>query len=807
MPDKLESPLRSPKSALILLLLMGGGLLGNFLRIPLFFGVDFLFGSIAVMLAVGLLGLWPAILTALVASAYTFFLWDHPWAVVTFTLEALFVGSLYGRRSHNLLVLGTVYWLFIAPPLVAFFYQGALRMEWADVVVIMLKQGVNGIFNAMLAGALLIALLRWKVPVRGFPTAGVSLYDSLFLLVAAAVFVPSLLITVAESRRVIQEIERETKERLERNSVNLANHIELWRENHSSLLEQFGSSVTAGIDDPSLLQARMAFLRHNLPGIGRIFARDASGEIIASSPSDLADQDPDDVLTGPARAPSLLWSRTFPLPDGEELELTAFLKLDSLEQILVDHAFRRDQLAVLYRNGHLLAGGNFSKISPGSLLHRNRTGAIGAGMPEVFIIGPNEGASRSRMAGWRESYYARESPVPVGADDWTLLMAIPVQPFRDRLYMTYTENLSLALLFAVLALIAAGAVSRRTSGPIQQLARITSDFPQHLSGSREVAWPKSEFSEIALLLKNFQKMSINLRTTFDSLNSHREKLVLEVKERRQAEVALREAEGKLREHAEELEAKVASRTVELRESVESLEGFCYTIAHDLRAPLRSIQGFSSMLCQAHSEELSEEAADFLDRIQKSAIHMDRMICNLLDYGRLGHRELPAAPLDLSHVVDRTAGGLSSEALSQGIEIQVRHPLGSVVANATIMEQILTNLLSNAIKYGSSGNGGVVTVWTERNASTITLFVRDTGAGIDPRNHEKIFALFERLDQSRPHPGTGIGLAIVRKGAEKLGGRVGVDSSPGKGATFWVELPASGKESETENAFPASGVMP
>jgi len=139
-------------------------LAGNYLSIPLFFGVDFLFGSIAVMLAVEFLGIIPAVLVAGVGGLYTLSLWGHPYALIIFSIEAVFVGILYRNRLSNLMLADLAFWLIAGIPMVLFFYKTAIGLDWNGTLLIALKQPLNGIFNALIAGLIILFLhFRWKM--------------------------------------------------------------------------------------------------------------------------------------------------------------------------------------------------------------------------------------------------------------------------------------------------------------------------------------------------------------------------------------------------------------------------------------------------------------------------------------------------------------------------------------------------------------------------------------------------------------------------------------------------------------------
>jgi signal transduction histidine kinase len=282
-----------------------------------------------------------------------------------------------------------------------------------------------------------------------------------------------------------------------------------------------------------------------------------------------------------------------------------------------------------------------------------------------------------------------------------------------------------------------------------------------------------------------------------------------------SELALRESEERLRRYATELEHRVAERTANLAQSIASLEGVLYHVAHDLRAPLRGMASFTTILLDEYAPRLDERGRDYAQRISQAAQRMDRLVQDLLAYGRLAHTAVPVSDISLEAEVRAALDHFSEEIKARGATVDVCAPLPPVKANAAILNQILSNLLSNALKFVSPGTRPRVRICAEETTSRfesaaaksngvpsldarlsaldgkfIRLWIDDNGIGILPEYQERIFLMFERLHAVGDYPGTGIGLAIVRKGVERMGGRAGVESAPGNGSRFWVELPAA-----------------
>lgn len=239
-----------------------------------------------------------------------------------------------------------------------------------------------------------------------------------------------------------------------------------------------------------------------------------------------------------------------------------------------------------------------------------------------------------------------------------------------------------------------------------------------------------------------------------------------------------------------LEKRVDDRTKSLREVNEQMESFCYTVSHDLRAPLRAMRAFTQVLLDDYISQLDSSGQDFLRRVGVAAERMDGLIQDLLQYSRLGRMELTLEPIDVEKVVDDIVVDLRLEARARNAVIKVEKPLGSVVAQETVLQQILLNLISNALKFVAAGVAPEIRVWSETCGDKVRFYVRDNGIGIPEEYYGRIFRVFERLHGVEVYPGTGIGLAIVQKGIDRMNGSVGVTSEMGKGSCFWIELPKS-----------------
>jgi signal transduction histidine kinase len=259
----------------------------------------------------------------------------------------------------------------------------------------------------------------------------------------------------------------------------------------------------------------------------------------------------------------------------------------------------------------------------------------------------------------------------------------------------------------------------------------------------------------------------------------------------QQELQRREkAEADLKQLNAELEKRIAERTAALQESHSQLESFCYSVSHDLRAPLRSMQGFSHALIEDHSEKLDPEGQDFARRILSAAEHMDGLLADVLAYSRLSRQELKPEPVNIDEIVEDARMQLQAEIKNKAADLQTATCGNRVMANRSVLELMIVNLLDNALKFVELERTPKISINCERRGAAVRIWVRDNGIGIAPEHQHKIFRIFERLHGVETYAGTGIGLALVQKAAERMDGAVGVESAPGEGSAFWIELPSA-----------------
>jgi PAS domain S-box-containing protein len=270
---------------------------------------------------------------------------------------------------------------------------------------------------------------------------------------------------------------------------------------------------------------------------------------------------------------------------------------------------------------------------------------------------------------------------------------------------------------------------------------------------------------------------------------------------------------RLQDHLEEA---VYERTAELHDAISELEYMSYSMVHDMRAPLRAMQSFAGMMQREYGGALPPAGLDYLDRIREASNRLDRLITDALNYNKVVRENLPVTAVDLGGLL-RGMVQTYPNLHPPGADITVELGELMVIGNESLLTQCFGNILDNAVKFVAPGVAPRVRVWAElvdgrelmdqpsppghapsrsgdqpstTNPRSVRVWVEDNGIGIPKDAREKIFQMFHRMHAESEYPGTGIGLAIVRKAVQRMSGKMGLESEPGRGSKFWVELPTA-----------------
>ncbi|MGD1806970.1 response regulator [Dapis sp. BLCC M126] len=534
-----------PKLILIPILLIILGYLGNFFKIHLFFGVDFLFGSIASLIVVYLYGTQWGTLAALIASTHTYFLWNHPYAIIIFTLEAMFVGVISKRqRSKNIVLLDGIYWIFLGMPLVVLFYGFVLDVSITQTLLIMLKQSVNGFFNALIANLIISYLPIYKLV--GFPREKKhsSFQQTIFNLLMAFILFPALTLTIFNGQHILHTIENDIQKELMAAKTPIANNLKYWYEQHFNAiveLAKIGNQTSDG--EITTLQQSISVIHKTFPSFLKIYVTDASGNIIAAEPEfneagesmfnlNISDKynlreiakklEPE--ITDVHRDRASITPHVgivIPVVRNNQFEgivygsldlsqVSKFLQLNTqlneiegIEAILVDG----DNYIIADSNSVVTIQEKFDLLETGNIYYDG----------DIFKWQPKT-PGMPKMKRWKESFYGVK--VKVSPDiSWCLYIKQATAPYIEYLDTSYIRNLSTMQIVAVLGLIISVWVSKRLVAPMLKLAQVTTDLPQKLlAESVPTDLPQSRIAEINTLTANFQLMAGALQEKFIEIN-------------------------------------------------------------------------------------------------------------------------------------------------------------------------------------------------------------------------------------------------------------------------------------------------
>jgi PAS domain S-box-containing protein len=598
------------------------GILGNFYALPLFFGADFLFGSIAVLLILYFYGLTWGFLAAIVVNSYTFFLWGHPYGFIMFVLEALCVGYLLRSGRRNLLLLDGLFWLLIGFPLNGIFYYGVLHMGAVTTGFIMLKQGINGIFNALLA-CLAINHLPLDRLLGRTPTRRIfSLQEGLFNVMAALVLAPALLLTVLEIRGEMGRTERRIEADLQTASQNIKAHLHFWYRQHlQAVTELAGFAAQSPLTPSPELQKSLELMKRTFPDLRTMYVANAAGITVGFYPPRNVKGEPtigknfsdrpyfrklqetrQPVMSAVFRGRIAVFAPlvTLSVPIIKEQRFAGFalagLNLSQLQKLLESYGKASGVTVTLTDTQGQIIASTSPERAPLTSWDGKKTGIIHPISRTMFRWSPPD-KNLPSMTCWQRSFFVEQTAV---GDDipWVLTVEAPIAPHQQHLYSLYVQNLAVMAVLTGLILLLALALSRWLANPLNKLAQVTSDLPDKIMAHRKIDWPASSAAEMDSLIDNFQSMTQALERNFQALEEYGKELAkanaelqIEVSEREQAEQALRDSEAKYRsliDNASEaiLLADVDANLLDANRKAEELLG--YSKAEILHLNIRQI---------------------------------------------------------------------------------------------------------------------------------------------------------------------------------------------------------------------------
>ncbi len=763
---------------LLTLLFAGAGFAGNVAKLPFAFNVDFIFGSIFSLVATFLLGRRWGLLCAVLASVHTYVLWNHPYAIVIFAAEVFWVGTALRRGFRNLLVSDTLYWLLAGIPLVGLFYGGVQNLGLQATLVIALKQSMNGILNALVAGILVnyLPLGTWV----GAPHRhrGFTLRDTIFDISMTALLVPAIAMNYMGNRRELSLAKERVVALLKTASAQHESIIHAWSVRY---LRAVGMAASLPPAPGAPTQERLELIKALHPDFMNLFLTDAQGFSVAFVPAQTAHGQPavgvdfsdrdyfqrarttlqpviSGVFMGNRAAFQPIFALSAPrVEEGRFLGVAAGavdlerLRRNLSDTAIPDHPF----MTLLDASGSVVVTTDPAQrtLTPWKVPAGSRSEPVVDG---ITLRVPGLRQNVSVMDAWKGARYSLQ--LPVRGTGWTLVTEYPAAPLRSQAYAITTRSLAALAGFYATALLLALSLARLLGRSSSALAEFSKNLPERIESGEQLDWPRTRIGELSLLTDHF-------RATAESLGERIQQVKEETDRRLLSERALVQQ----------------SRFAAMGEMIAN-------IAHQWRQPLNGLSVVLSNVRDAHRfgetdpASLEREFATGNLLIQK----MSSTINDFRDFFRPGKE--PAAFSALEQV-RRSLTMVEPTFAAAGIRLQV-----DVVEDVMLLgfpneySQVLVNLLTNAkqaIKEHGTGPG-LVTIRLERQGPKGCLTVQDNGGGVREDVLERIFEPYFTTRES----GTGIGLYMSKQIIEaNMGGQILVESVEG-GAAFKVLVPVA-----------------
>lgn len=771
-----EKKIKAPKTLLILLIVLA--LAGNALKVPFFFGVEFIFGSIAVLVATSTFGPTWGVLSAILPAVQTYLIWKHPYAGIVLIFEAAFVGIVLQRLRLNLALAGLSYWILIGIPSVFLLYHFLLLWEQPEALFAALKQGSNGVANAIFA-SLLVTYVPWIRDCQRGRDSRIGLFETVFNIFIAAALIPAFILLNIDAKRAVKEVEQDTRSKLSAITSGISISLIRWREEHIrsiSLLARVIENI--GLKDRARMQILLIEHHKSWSNFHGTFVTNKDGVTLAFEPLvnargestigiSFADRDYFQTLKKGAPSPFIspvfmarggIFEPVFNIANAMQSNgkfagiVAGSLNLDDVKKILSDVAIDVEYTATLLDAKGQVMASTMPDLKP-----------LDARAKQIHIRSPieNDGIFYNwsdekdlpPISRWRKSSIGQTIEIP-GIGSWSLIIEIPLVSQQAPLYQRYSRILSLFLILAFVLLITSQQVAGSISRPLVQLSRETTDIPERIRLDQSIGWPSSRLLEVSVLVQNFQSAVEALKRRFIDLETSKSQL------------------------------DQANRTK---------DEFLSIASHELKTPLTPLK-MQIQLLRMTLERGGIQALDpkkvgrSLDLADLQITRISRLIDDLLDVARInaGKLKLAFEKVNLAELIREVVERYNPHLNAAGCKIILQAPT-YLYANVDPLriEQVVVNLLTNAAKY-APGKPVEISLFSDQDNAV--LLVKDSGPGIPKEAHERIFGRFERVVSKAVVGGLGLGLFISRQIVEAHGGRIELDSQAGKGSTFTVTIP-------------------
>jgi diguanylate cyclase (GGDEF)-like protein/PAS domain S-box-containing protein len=521
---------------LVLLTFICLGLIGNYFKYPIFLNIDFLFGSIFAMLALQMFGLGSGIAVGAITAVVTYLLWNHPYAIIIMTAEVAAVGLLMRYRNIGMVLADAIFWLIMGMPLIYAFYHGIMEVPTGNTTIVMTKQAVNGVANA------LVARILFSGYALSTGSGQIAYRDVIYNLLSFFALYPALILLMVSSHADFLETDRQIRRDLVQTTRLVSSHIDVWSRSRANEIGNLASLAVT--HTPEQMQPRLVQTHTSDDNFLRIGLQNKEAVTTAYSPpvddlgnttigKDFADRPfiarlkqtlrpmLSEVVMGHIGKPKPIVIMLAPVVKDNEYQgyVSGVLSLDEIEEFLNKSTQSGTMLyTLLDTNGNVIVTNHKDqKVMQPLVRTKGRLTRLDDSISQWI---PAVSANTPISEQWRSSFYLANSPVG-GLSEWRLILEQPVAPFQKVLYAQYTSELALLFVLLFTALALAEFLSHKVIARTEQLTLFTKSLPKDLSVGVEPVWPTSNLTEHHNLIERFKEMATSLSGQF---NANRELL-------------------------------------------------------------------------------------------------------------------------------------------------------------------------------------------------------------------------------------------------------------------------------------------
>ncbi|MYL27881.1 MULTISPECIES: ATP-binding protein [Halomonadaceae] len=763
---------------------------GNMASVPLFFGVDLIFGSVAVILAAMLLGTIPAVIVALVGSFYTLMLWGHPYAMVIFATEALAVALLYRHKGLNPVIADAAFWLLLGAPLVFVFYSTVMDMPPEAVKTILFKQPLNGVLNALIA-SLLILVTQLTGAARGILShKGVKTQEILFHALFSLVFIAGAAPIIYEAHAQLWGEQERISKQLGEDNLRLATHLNdrqleyhrYWTTRNREALAQallvgerrvlLRTGTLKSLSDEGQLRRIDEHLSAWLPpGEMSLMQRWRQGRYVYRTPVDKST----DITAIVSEVPA---GPVIKAVQQKYITLFTVLTLVLFLGMIATTALSRwltAPIRALTRASETLD----DRIAAQETIQLPRSSIV-----EFNHLSETLAAMSKRLSDSVAQLHQSRAAIQEQVEQRTHEL--------DETARLLRSVLEAATEFGIIATNLQGRIILFNSGAEKLLGYSVDDLdeddtPALFHAPEDIPDPGPDNAS-AHSQDVFSR--IVARATENGLDAREWTFIRKDGERIPVWLTItptRSESGQLTGYL-----GIAEDITERKRLDRMKNEFISTVSHELRTPLTSIAGALGLMTQGATGDLPAKAQKMADVAHRNTDQLSALVNDLLDMEKLvsGKIRMNLGREDIRGIARETLDNHTAFADQRRVTLAVNEPEAPLYASVDPqrLNQALSNLLSNAIKFSPAGSR----VWIDftSDSAGIALRVHDAGPGIPEHFRDRIFERFSQVNTSdnRQQPGTGLGLAITKELMTQMGGDAGFESVEGHGSTFWLWLP-------------------